>query len=172
MKYVKKLVAVLLTAVMALTLLTACGGGGGGASNGYTDASDEFTKAINNKLEADGSDIKLTYSRELSEKTVTYLNVYKGELKGITQPTDAQVKAADKKALEAAGLDSTKDYVMTYQAESPASYGPANAAGEVAPLIESQAESGKKAAEIGYLTLLVSETDRRPIGLFMLIKCE
>lgn len=68
MKSMKKLAVVLLTAVMALSLLTACGGGGGGASNGFVDASDEFTKAINNKLETDGSGIKLTYNEELSKK--------------------------------------------------------------------------------------------------------
>lgn len=172
MKSMKKLAAVLLTAVMALSLLTACGGGGGGASNGFVDASDEFTKAINNKLEADGSGIELTYNEELSKKTAIYLNAYYGELKGIDKPTNAQLAAADKKALEAAGLDSTKDYVMTYQATSPTTYGPADAAGYIAPVIEKQVANGKKAVEIGYMTLLASETDRRPIGLFMIIKCE
>lgn len=172
MKNMKKLAAVILTAVMALSLLTACGGGGGGASNGFVDASEEFTKAINSKLGADGSDIKLTYNEELSKKTVTYLNVYYGELKGINNPTNVQLAAADKKALEAAGLDSTKDYVMTYQAESPTTYGPADAAGYIAPVIENQMANGKKAVEIGYMTLLASETDKRPIGLFIIIKCE
>lgn len=172
MKSMKKLAAVLLTAVMALSLLTACGGGGGGASNGFVDASDEFTKAINNKLETDGSGIKLTYNEELSKKTAIYLNAYYGELKGIDKPTNVQLAAADKKAFEAAGLDPTKDYVMTYQAKSPTTYGPADAAGYIAPVIEKQAANGKKAVEIGYMTLLASETDRRPIGLFMIIKCE
>lgn len=167
MKHLKKLAAVLLTAVMAMTLLTACGGGGGGASNGISDASDEFTKAINVQLKADGSDIELTYNVELSKKTVTYLNVYQGELKDVTQPTDAQVEAANKKALEAVGLDPDKDYVMTYTAVN---YGPEEAAGAAAPLIESQAEKGKKAAEIGYMTLL--NENKRPMGLFMIIKCE
>ena len=105
-------------------------------------------------------------------QTAIYLNAYYGELKGIGKPTDAQLAAADKKALEAAGLDPTKDYVMTYQAKSPTTYGPADAAGYIAPLIEEQAANGKKAVEIGYMTLLASETDRRPIGLFMIIKCK
>ena len=61
MKCVKKLVAVLLTAVMALTLLTACGGGGGSAETG-----NQLTAKINNQLADDNSDIRLTYSDKLS----------------------------------------------------------------------------------------------------------
>ena len=59
MKCVKKLVAVLLTAVMALTLLTACGGGGGSTSGGdsmetvFNFTGEELTQLLNESLESD-----------------------------------------------------------------------------------------------------------------------
>lgn len=71
MKCVKKLVAVLLIAVMALTLLTACGGGGSSAETG-----NQLTAKINNQLADDNSDIRLTYSDKLSSQAIVCLQYY------------------------------------------------------------------------------------------------
>ena len=71
MKCVKKLVAVLLTAVMALTLLTACGGGGGGWSGtSNADVGRRLTSKINSKLSDTG--ISLTYSDTLTNQIITF----------------------------------------------------------------------------------------------------
>lgn len=72
MKCVKKLVAVLLTAVMALTLLTACGGGGGGGGNPtnkgpFNFSYSELIAKTNDKLGEDGP--KLTIDPSMADES-------------------------------------------------------------------------------------------------------
>lgn len=79
MKCVKKLVAVLLTAVMALTLLTACGGGGGGGGNPTNKGPFNFSYSeriakTNDKLGEDGP--KLTIDPSMADEVQEGLNAY------------------------------------------------------------------------------------------------
>lgn len=78
MKCVKKLVAVLLTAVMALTLLTACGGGGGGGnptSKGpFNFSYAELIAKTNEKLGETGP--KLTIDSSMADEIDTALTAY------------------------------------------------------------------------------------------------
>lgn len=74
MKCVKKLVAVLLTAVMALTLLTACGGGGstsGGDSmeTVFNFTGEELTQLLNESLESD-----MVYDEYLGDRFADAMN--------------------------------------------------------------------------------------------------
>ena len=76
MKCVKKLVAVLLTAVMALTLLTACGGGGGGSTSGgdsmetvFNFTGEELTAELNNELSSNA-----VYDEYLGDRFAAAMN--------------------------------------------------------------------------------------------------
>ena len=77
MKCVKKLVAVLLTAVMALTLLTACGGGGGGGSTSggeslgsvFSFTAEELTAELNKELSSNA-----VYDKYLGERFAVAMN--------------------------------------------------------------------------------------------------
>ena len=101
MKCMKKLIAVVLAAVMAMTLLTACGGGGSsGASNGIVDKGDELTKAINAELKKQGSDIQVTYDKETTEKLATACYKYANWLKDNPDSTEDQKDEAENKAFE------------------------------------------------------------------------
>lgn len=165
MKSMKKLAAVLLTAVMALSLLTACGGGGGGASNGFVDASDEFTKAINTKLTEGSSNIQVTYDVELSEKAYNVWVAYAKQLQAGKSDEEAK-----QNALTANSLSKDKYYIALYAEENPSAYGIQAAARSIAPQIAAQNEAGKKAKNIGYVTLV--NKYKQPIGIFALVECE
>lgn len=76
MKCVKKLVAVLLTAVMALTLLTACGGGGGGSTSGgdsmetvFNFTGEELTAELNKELSSNA-----VYDKYLGDRFAAAMN--------------------------------------------------------------------------------------------------
>ena len=77
MKCVKKLVAVLLIAVMALTLLTACGGGGGGGSTSGGDSmetvfnftGEELTAELNKELSSNA-----VYDKYLGDRFAAAMN--------------------------------------------------------------------------------------------------
>ena len=76
MKCVKKLVAVLLTAVMALTLLTACGGGGGGSTSGgdsmetvFNFTGEELTAELNKELSSNA-----VYDEYLGDRFAVAMN--------------------------------------------------------------------------------------------------
>ena len=70
MKRFKKLVAVLLACVMALTLLTACGGGGGSSSAATEKAvGQQLTESINKKLSTN-----LAYDENLGPRFATAIN--------------------------------------------------------------------------------------------------
>ena len=79
MKCVKKLAAVILTAVMALSLLTACGGGGGGGGNPtnkgpFNFSYSELIAKTNDKLGEDGP--KLTIDPSMADEVQEGLNAY------------------------------------------------------------------------------------------------
>ena len=69
MKRFKKLVAVLLACVMALTLLTACGGGGGGSSAIFNFSAQQLTDNINKRLNSN-----LVYDENLGPRFATAIN--------------------------------------------------------------------------------------------------
>lgn len=70
MKHLKKLVAMLLVSVMALTMLTACGGGSGSSSSSiFKYTGQQLTDAINKKLNAN-----LTYDENLGDRFATAIN--------------------------------------------------------------------------------------------------
>lgn len=76
MKCVKKLVAVLLTAVMALTLLTAYGGGGGGGISGgeslgsvFSFTAEELTAELNKELSSNA-----VYDKYLGDRFAAAMN--------------------------------------------------------------------------------------------------
>ena len=68
MKHLKKLVAMLLVSVMALTMLTACGGGSSSSSI-FKYTGQQLTDAINKKLNAN-----LTYDENLGDRFATAIN--------------------------------------------------------------------------------------------------
>jgi len=65
----KKIMAVLLAAALALTMLTACGGGGGGKG---VNEKVELTNKLNDILKEDKYSITLKYNTELDRKADTY----------------------------------------------------------------------------------------------------
>ena len=71
MKRFKKLVAVLLACVMALTLLTACGGGGGSSAPATPQA--QLAAKINVKLKAAGMPT-VTYNNQLDDKLDAFMD--------------------------------------------------------------------------------------------------
>ena len=97
MKCVKKLVAVLLTAVMALTLLTACGGGGSGSSIDIAEEQ-KLTNAINRNLSNWGG-TTVTYNNRLDYQLATLMEHILNE--DIDYDNEAEVEAA----FEEAGID-------------------------------------------------------------------
>ena len=89
----KRFVAVLLTALFSVLLLTGCGG----SDFFMTDA--EFTRMINRELADSGNSIQLTYDSSLGAKAKTVFNVYIA-----TNDVEA--------ALKAAGLDDDHYYMI------------------------------------------------------------
>lgn len=153
MKCVKKLVAVLLTAVMALTLLTACGGGGGGS--GSAETGNQLTAKINNQLADDNSDIRLTYSDKLSSQAIVCLQYYQ-------RTGDAN------SALQMANLNE-EDYnfiaIDVNQGESME-----YAASLLAVQIEALGNNWGKAKQVGYAEAELLNTQPKQYRLFVLLK--
>ncbi len=89
----KRFVAVLLTALFSVLLLTGCGGGD------FFMTDTEFTRMINRELAESGNSIQLTYDSSLGSKAKTVLNVYLA-----TGDADA--------ALKASGLDDNHYYMI------------------------------------------------------------
>lgn len=91
MKCVKKLVAVLLTAVMALTLLTACGGGGGSTSGGdsmetvFNFTGEELTQLLNESLESD-----MVYDEYLGDRFAAAMNAAMDAGSQFADPDEAE----------------------------------------------------------------------------------
>ena len=150
MKCVKKLVAVLLIAVMALTLLTACGGGGSSAETG-----NQLTAKINNQLADDNSDIRLTYSDKLSSQATVCLQYYQ-------RTGDAN------SALQMANLNE-RDYnfiaIDVNQGESME-----YAASLLAVQIEALGNNWGKAKQVGYAEAELLNTQPKQYRLFVLLK--
>lgn len=173
MKCMKKLVAVLLTAVMAMTLLTACGGGGGGASNGYKDVSEELTKAINAKLETNGAITRnLTYDVELSKKLKKAYDVYTDELKKAadpSNPTDEEIDAAEDVGFAAAGLYDGKHYVMMDDRSNTIDVWSTHFAKMIQNREQKKIDTGVGIAKkIGYLTLV--DAQKKPIAMWATVE--
>ena len=105
MKCVKKLVAVLLTAVMALTLLTACGGGGGGGGGNPTSKGPfnfsyaELITKTNEKLGETGP--KLTIDSSMAGEIDTALTAYQTAYVNakLNNKTDEEADAAGQAAM-------------------------------------------------------------------------
>lgn len=167
MKCIKKLVAVLLTAVMAMTLLTACGGSSGGSSNGINDKTNAMTKKINAELKNQGSSIQVTYDKTIEGTLKKVYAQYAENLKGISNPTTQQ----ENKALE--------DALNTVEIKGRWSMGTKWFNGtdsDVEGVSKSIATSIKTSAEkynrnykkIGYVTLL--DAAGRPRELWYMVK--
>ena len=88
----KRFVAVLLTALFSVLLLTGCGGD-------FFMTDTEFTRMINRELAESGNSIQLAYDSTLGSKAKTVFNVYIA-----TNDVEA--------ALKAAGLDDDHYYMI------------------------------------------------------------
>lgn len=139
----KRFVAVLLTALFSVLLLTGCGGG----DFFMTDA--EFTRMINRELAESGNSIQLTYDSSLGAKAKTVLNVYIA-----TNDVDA--------ALKASGLDDEHYYMVAadYPFESYA---------KSATYISSQVlyylVNGQVGKRVGYATITFKNGNTQIIAL-------
>ena len=151
MKCVKKLVAVLLTAVMALTLLTACGGGGGGWSGtSNADVGRRLTSKINSKLSDTG--ISLTYSDTLTNQIITF-----GQL--------LQAGVDESTAMVRAGINGNDYEVVTVEINKDGSM--EDAAGPLAIQIAALKNSWGTAKQIGYAS---AESIRNTRFIFALVR--
>lgn len=99
MMRLKKLVALLLTAVMALAMLTACGGGGGGKS---PTEKERYLSGINARLSEQVPGAKKLTLEEDTKKTKASL--YKDKCEN-------QVNFNDSDAKQNAGIDNEQQYI-------------------------------------------------------------
>lgn len=152
MKCVKKLVAVLLTAVMALTLLTACGGGGGASS---AETGNQLTAKINNQLADDNSDIRLTYNDKLSSQAIICLQYY-------------QRTGDEDSALQMANLNEQDYKFIAIDVNQGASM--EYAASLLAVQIEALENNWGKAKQVGYAEAELLNTQPKQYRLFVLLK--
>lgn len=150
MKCVKKLVAVLLTAVMALTLLTACGGGGGWSGTSNADVGRRLTSKINSKLSDTG--ISLTYSDTLTNQIITF-----GQL--------LQAGVDESTAMVRAGINGNDYEVVTVEINKDGSM--EDAAGPLAIQIAALKNSWGTAKQIGYAS---AESIRNTRFIFALVR--
>lgn len=140
----KRFVAVLLTALFSVLLLTSCGGGGD-----FFMTDTEFTRMINRELAESGNSIQLTYDSSLGAKAKTVLNVYIA-----TNDVDA--------ALKASGLDDDHYYMVAadYPFESYA---------KSATYISSQVlyymVNGQVGKRVGYATITFKNGNTQIIAL-------
>lgn len=80
MKKMKRIVAVLLAGVMALTMLTACGGGSGsGGGNDFIDRSSRIEEALNAQMASSGTPFNNTDINALIEATAQKISEKPGE---------------------------------------------------------------------------------------------
>ena len=139
----KRFVAVLLTALFSVLLLTGCGG----SDFFMTDA--EFTRMINRELAESGNSIQLTYDSSLGSKAKTVLNVYIA-----TGDADA--------ALKASGLDDDHYYMIA------ADY-PFESFSKSATYISSQVlyylVNGQVGKRVGYATITYKNGNTQIIAL-------
>lgn len=139
----KRFVAVLLTALFSVLLLTGCGG------SDFFMTDTEFTRMINRELAESGNSIQLTYDSSLSAKAKTVLNVYIA-----TGDADA--------ALKASGLDDDHYYMVAadYPFESYA---------KSATYISSQVlyylVNGQVGKRVGYATITFKNGNTQIIAL-------
>ena len=145
MKRFKKLAAVLLACVMALTLLTACSGGGG---SGAGNASQQLTNKVNEKLKDIG--VVVQYDSKLDDKAVTCLDYYLN-----TDDMDAALKMAGLNEEEYVMIPTTAVSTLDTQASVFATY------------IRTFYENGYTAKKIGYATYTVNDV---PAASFALVK--
>lgn len=150
MKCVKKLVAVLLTAVMALTLLTACGGGGGWSGTSNADVGRRLTSKINSKLRDTG--ISLTYSDTLTNQIITF-----GQL--------LQAGVDENTAMVRAGINGDDYEVVLVEIDKDGSM--EDAAGPLAIQIAALKNSWGTAKQIGYAS---AESIRNTRFIFALVR--
>mgnify|MGYP002680568905 FL=1 len=138
----KRFVAVLLSALFSVLLLTGCGG-----DFFMTDA--EFTRMINRELAESGNSIQLTYDSSLGAKAKTVLNVYIA-----TNDVDA--------ALKASGLDDDHYYMVA------ADY-PFESFSKSATYISSQVlyymVNGQVGKRVGYATITFKNGNTQIIAL-------
>ena len=139
----KRFVAVLLTALFSVLLLTGCGGG----DFFMTDA--EFTRMINRELAESGNSIQLTYDSILSSKAKTVFNVYIA-----TNDVNA--------ALKASGLDDDHYYLVVadYPFESYA-----RSATYISSQILYYLSNGRIGERIGYALLNYKNGTSRIVAL-------
>lgn len=107
MKNIRKLTAILLTAVMALTMLTACGGGGGSSRT----EKERYVAGINDYLNhmVTGCQDNLKYDSALDIKAQNYQKTYEA-LRNTTPPT--KESEAKDLALNAAGMGDKRYLVV------------------------------------------------------------
>ncbi len=84
MRHMKKLVAVLLTAVMVLTMLTACGGSGGGSSSGMSGVFNFTAAELTQKLNTDMKS-NARYDSNLGPRFATAMNAAMSATAGLTK---------------------------------------------------------------------------------------
>ena len=106
MKKLKKVIALLLTAVMALAMLTACGGGSG--SGDSRTEKERYVDGINDHLNryVSGYSNNLKYDSGLDQKAKDYQNTYESLRKNGNKDSDAKELAR-----KASGM-SGKEYVI------------------------------------------------------------
>lgn len=113
---IRKLVKVILTCAVALTVLTACSGG---SSAGNAFSSEAYTKKVNGKLAAKGSSIVLKNDDAIVEKAkilANGMNISASEINGMTE-VQIEDYATKKlmKAYAAADIDTrNEDFVHLY----------------------------------------------------------
>ena len=164
MKRFKKLVAVLLACVMALTLLTACGGGAsGGSSNSGEEVMKQLTAKINENVKDLG--ISMTYDTQLDKRAEVCGNVLLTKLNN-----GASEAEAENAAMKAAGLNNNDYYFMIYTPN-----GSQNQMDNIATVFSAQARKEYQANEkagkkIGYAGMI---DDSGNIVLFYaLVECK
>ena len=91
MKNIRKLTAILLAAVMALTMLTACGGGSGSSRT----EKERYVAGINNYLNknVNGYDNNLQYDSSLDKNAKDYQETYEQLKRGGSTETKAKERA-------------------------------------------------------------------------------
>ena len=165
MKRFKKLVAVLLACVMALTLLTACGGGGasGGGSNSGEDVMKQLTAKINENVKDLG--ISMTYDTQLDKRAEVCGNVLLAKLNA-----NAGEEVAKDAAMKAAGLNEDDYYFMVYQPN-----GTQNQMNNIASVFGAQArkeyQANRKAGKkIGYAGMI--DASGNIVLFYALVECK
>ena len=167
MKRFKKLVAVLLACVMALTLLTACGGGGsasGGSSNSGEDVMKQLTAKINENTKDYG--IVLTYDTQLDNRAAICGNVLIAKYEA--GASDEEATAA---AMQAAGINEKDYYIANYNPNGAAKLDMDKVASVLAGQIVKEYHANKKVGKkIGYAGLISDSGDL--LSFYALVACK